>query len=129
MRRSDERTWLHPFRPGRLILGLAMGAVALAYGGEVAGWWETEWFAAIPIVVLGLFLASVAGTITYLVGHRRGARGGGGRDGAAGHGPEAGGRAGAAGAEAGGRAGGRAGAQAGTQAGWQAGERGGEDRS
>nr|WP_093614080.1 hypothetical protein [Streptomyces indicus] len=52
-----------------------MGGVALAYGGDAAGWWDTAWFAAIPIVVLGLFLASVAGIITYGVRRRRGARG------------------------------------------------------
>ncbi|MFI6939327.1 hypothetical protein ACIBI4_08660 [Streptomyces sp. NPDC050418] len=74
MQRSDERTWLHPFQPGRLILGLAMAGVALAYGGDAAGWWDTEWFAAIPIVVLGLILASIAGMITYGVRRRRGAR-------------------------------------------------------
>ncbi len=75
MRRSDDRRrWLHPFQPGRMVLGLAMGGVALAYGGEAAGWWDTEWYAAIPIVVLGLFLASVAGIIAYAVRRRRGAR-------------------------------------------------------
>ncbi|MBC9717271.1 hypothetical protein H9Y04_32565 [Streptomyces sp. TRM66268-LWL] len=52
-----------------------MGGVALAYGGDAAGWWDAAWFAAIPIVVLGLFLASVAGIIAYAVRRRRGARG------------------------------------------------------
>ncbi|WP_307813759.1 hypothetical protein [Streptomyces sp. N35] len=76
MQRSDERRrWLHPFQPGRLVTGLTMGGVALAYGGDAAGWWDTEWFAVIPIVVLGLFLASVAGIIAYAVRRRRGARG------------------------------------------------------
>ncbi|MCS0637107.1 hypothetical protein NX801_15850 [Streptomyces sp. LP05-1] len=62
----------HPFRPGRLITGVTGLAVAVAYLGDAAGAWYTPWYAGLPLLFLGLFLAAVAGVAGYLVRrHRR----------------------------------------------------------
>lgn len=67
----------HEFQPGKLVAGLFLTLTGIVYAGDAGGLWETEWFAAIPIVVFGLLLAAV---VTFLTGtirrrHRRGQAG------------------------------------------------------
>ncbi|MFI6344543.1 hypothetical protein [Streptomyces sp. NPDC050560] len=60
----------HEFQPGRLVAGLFLIGVALAYAGDAAGWWDTLWFAALPTVIGGLCLAAVVGMVTGAIRHR-----------------------------------------------------------
>ncbi|MGY0492291.1 hypothetical protein [Streptomyces sp. WG-D5] len=55
------------FRPGRLVAGLVLVAVAVVYLGDAGGAWEAPWFVGIPLVCGGLCLAAAAGTIHRLV--------------------------------------------------------------
>ncbi|MFF8288284.1 hypothetical protein ACF068_03485 [Streptomyces sp. NPDC016309] len=64
----------HGFRPGRLVLGLTALGIAALYGGDVAGAWDTPWFAALPLLAGGLVLAGVAGWVGYRARRRRAAR-------------------------------------------------------
>jgi ABC-type uncharacterized transport system permease subunit len=62
----------HEFQPGRLIIGVVLALAGAVYAGDAGGLWETPWFAVIPLVVGGLFLA---GTTALLARsrHRRAA--------------------------------------------------------
>ncbi|MEV3992161.1 hypothetical protein AB0J57_24940 [Streptomyces sp. NPDC049837] len=72
---SDEhREWRHEFRPGRLVLGATGLAIAALYAGDLAGSWDTPWYAALPLLCAGLLLAGVAGWIGYRARRRRAAR-------------------------------------------------------
>ncbi|MFE3327736.1 hypothetical protein [Streptomyces sp. NPDC059176] len=61
---------LHEFRPGRLVAGSTALATAALYLGDAAGAWETAWFVAFPIVVGGLFLATVTTYVHYRLRRR-----------------------------------------------------------
>ncbi|MEU2621188.1 hypothetical protein ABZ642_24110 [Streptomyces sp. NPDC007157] len=62
----------HEFQPGRLIVGVFLTATGVAYAGDAAGLWTTEWFAVIPLMVVGLFLAGVTAVLTRAIRrHRR----------------------------------------------------------
>jgi peptidoglycan/LPS O-acetylase OafA/YrhL len=62
----------HEFQPGRLVVGVFLTAAGVAYAGDAGGWWDTEWFAVIPVTVAGLFLAGVAAALTRAIRRRRG---------------------------------------------------------
>jgi membrane protein implicated in regulation of membrane protease activity len=66
----------HEFQPGRLIAGVFVTAVGIAYVGDAAGAWPTKWFAAFPLLMAGLFLAAVAGITARSIRRHRRARGG-----------------------------------------------------
>ncbi|MEU7579576.1 hypothetical protein AB0B50_18440 [Streptomyces sp. NPDC041068] len=53
----------HEFHPGKLVAGLFLLTVAVVYAGDAGGAWEAPWFVALPLVMVGLFLAGVAATI------------------------------------------------------------------
>ncbi|MFJ3774390.1 hypothetical protein ACIPX0_22100 [Streptomyces sp. NPDC090075] len=61
----------HEFQPGRLIVGVFLTAAGIAYAGDAGGWWDTEWFAVIPVMVVGLFLAGVTAALTRAIRRRR----------------------------------------------------------
>ncbi|MFE5031115.1 hypothetical protein [Streptomyces sp. NPDC056683] len=62
----------HEFQPGRLVVGVFLTAAGVAYAGDAGGWWDTEWFAVIPVTAAGLFLAGVAAALTRAIRRRRG---------------------------------------------------------
>ena len=62
----------HEFQPGRLVAGTFLTIVGVAYAGDAGGAWETPWFAAIPILVVGLCLAGVVAIVTRSIRRRRG---------------------------------------------------------
>ncbi|MER6080349.1 hypothetical protein [Streptomyces sp. NPDC001833] len=62
----------HEFQPGRLVVGVFLTAAGVAYAGDAGGWWDTEWFAVIPVTVVGLFLAGVTAALTRAIRRRRG---------------------------------------------------------
>ncbi|MEU9447412.1 hypothetical protein [Streptomyces sp. NPDC048277] len=66
----------HEFQPGRLIAGVFLTATGIAYAGDAAGLWRTDWFAAVPLMVAGLFLAGVTASLTRAIRRRRRAPGG-----------------------------------------------------
>ena len=61
----------HEFQPGRLIAGVFVTAVGVAYVGDAADAWPTQWFAAIPVLMGGLFLAALAGITARAIRRRR----------------------------------------------------------
>jgi hypothetical protein len=61
----------HDIRPGRLVAGLAALGTAVAYAGDAADAWHTPWFAAFPVMFLGLFGASVVTWTHYGIRRRR----------------------------------------------------------
>ncbi|MER6459500.1 hypothetical protein ACWC4D_16690 [Streptomyces sp. NPDC001288] len=61
----------HEFQPGRLVMGVFLTATGIAYAGDAAGLWTTEWPAAIPLMVAGLFLAGVTAALTRAIRRRR----------------------------------------------------------
>lgn len=63
----------HEFQPGKLVAGLFLTVAGVVYAGDAGGLWRTEWFAVIPLVVVGLFLAGVAAVVNRAVRRRRGA--------------------------------------------------------
>lgn len=67
----------HEFQPGRLVAGCFLALAGVVYAGDAGGAWETPWFAVIPLVVGGLFLAGVVGLIGRAVRRRRAAPAGG----------------------------------------------------
>jgi hypothetical protein len=69
----------HDFQPGRLIAGFFLTLAGIVYVGDAGGLWETPWFAVIPLVTGGLFLAAVVGALTYAIRLRR--KGPGSREG------------------------------------------------
>jgi hypothetical protein len=62
----------HDFQPGKLVLGVFLTGAAVAFEGDARGLWHVPWFAMVPIMVGGLCLAAIAGTIAYAVRRRRG---------------------------------------------------------
>ncbi|CAL9517135.1 hypothetical protein [Streptomyces sp. enrichment culture] len=64
----------HEFRPGRLVAGVTGLAVAVVYGGDAAGRWDAEWYAALPILGGGMASAALAGWAGYRLRRRRAAR-------------------------------------------------------
>jgi drug/metabolite transporter (DMT)-like permease len=62
----------HEFQPGRLVAGAFLTLVGIIYAGDAGGAWETPWFAGIPVVIGGLFLAGAVATVTRIVRKRRG---------------------------------------------------------
>ncbi len=61
----------HEFQPGKLVAGVFLLAAGLAYLGDAGGAWETPWYAIIPIVAVGLFLAVVTTGVTHAVRRTR----------------------------------------------------------
>ncbi|MBA2948203.1 hypothetical protein [Streptomyces himalayensis] len=61
----------HEFQPGKLVAGVFLLAAGVAYLGDAGGAWETPWYAIIPIVAVGLFLAAVTTGTTYAVRRSR----------------------------------------------------------
>ncbi|MER5179559.1 hypothetical protein ABT009_14515 [Streptomyces sp. NPDC002896] len=61
----------HEFQPGKLVAGAFLLAAGVAYLGDARGAWETPWYAIIPIVAGGLFLAAVTTGTTYAVRRSR----------------------------------------------------------
>jgi len=57
----------HDFQPGRLIAGIFLTLAGIIYAGDAGGAWDTPWFAVIPLVIGGLFLATVVGALTYAI--------------------------------------------------------------
>ncbi|WP_405660063.1 hypothetical protein [Streptomyces sp. RK9] len=55
----------HEFQPGRLVAGFFLAAAGLVYAGDAGGLWDTPWFAMIPIVVGGLFLAAATAAVAH----------------------------------------------------------------
>ncbi|MGW7661483.1 hypothetical protein [Streptomyces sp. NPDC054756] len=53
----------HEFQPGRLVAGGFLTAAGAVFAGDAADAWETPWFAVIPLVVGGLFLAGAVGLV------------------------------------------------------------------
>jgi membrane protein implicated in regulation of membrane protease activity len=64
----------HEFQPGKLVAGLFLTLAGVIYAGDAGGLWETPWFAVIPLVVVGLFLAGTVALVTRSVRRRRKAR-------------------------------------------------------
>ncbi|MEV2216262.1 hypothetical protein AB0H86_33400 [Streptomyces sp. NPDC050997] len=63
----------HEFQPGKLVAGFFIALAGLIYAGDAGGLWDTPWFAVIPLVVGGLFLAGAVGYLTRTIRRRRGA--------------------------------------------------------
>jgi ABC-type uncharacterized transport system permease subunit len=61
----------HEFQPGRLVAGLFLALAGAMYAGDAGGLWETPWFAVIPVVAVGLFLAAVVGLVSRGIRRRR----------------------------------------------------------
>ncbi|MFI5677891.1 hypothetical protein [Streptomyces cellulosae] len=64
----------HEFQPGKLVAGLFLTLAGVIYAGDAGGLWETPWFAVIPVVVIGLFLAGTVALVTSSLRRRRKAR-------------------------------------------------------
>ncbi|WP_449351856.1 hypothetical protein [Streptomyces shaanxiensis] len=64
----------HEFQPGRLIAGVFLTLAGITYVGDAGDAWDTPWFAVIPMVVGGLFLAGAVGLLTGSIRGRRGRR-------------------------------------------------------
>ncbi|MEU8824187.1 hypothetical protein [Streptomyces sp. NPDC048636] len=63
----------HPFEPGKLVAGLVMLGVTLAYAMDAAGKWDVRPLVLLPLAGFGLCLAGVVSALTYGV-RRRGRR-------------------------------------------------------
>nr|WP_205615906.1 hypothetical protein [Streptomyces harenosi] len=61
----------HEFQPGRLIIGVVLALAGAVYAGDAGGLWETPWFAVVPLVVGGLFLAGATALLARSRRHRR----------------------------------------------------------
>ena len=61
----------HEFQPGRLVAGAFLTLAGIIYAGDAGDAWETPWFAVIPVVVGGLFLAGAVGALTRGIRRRR----------------------------------------------------------
>ena len=66
----------HEFQPGRLVAGIFLAGAGVAYLGDARGAWETPWFAILPVVIGGLFLAAVTGLLTRAIRRHRAPRAG-----------------------------------------------------
>ncbi|MFJ6084095.1 hypothetical protein ACIQI8_22090 [Streptomyces sp. NPDC092369] len=64
----------HEFLPGKLIAGLTLTLAGVIYAGDAGGLWDTPWFAIIPLVTAGLFLAGAISVLTRAVRRRRASR-------------------------------------------------------
>ncbi|MFF3915298.1 hypothetical protein ACFYZB_17680 [Streptomyces sp. NPDC001852] len=53
----------HEFQPGKLVAGLFVTATGVVFAGDAAGLWETSWFAVVPLIVGGLFLAGATAAV------------------------------------------------------------------
>ncbi|MEU6529261.1 hypothetical protein ABZ869_08740 [Streptomyces sp. NPDC046928] len=65
----------HEFQPGRLVAGAFLTAAGAVFVGDAADAWETPWFAVIPLVVGGLFLAGAVGLVARAARRHRSAPG------------------------------------------------------
>ncbi|WP_329118453.1 hypothetical protein [Streptomyces sp. NBC_01465] len=75
MPHSDYRgEYRHEFRPGKLLAGLVLIGVSIAYLGDAGGAWNTPSEAAGPAVVAGLLVAGAVNWVAYRVRRRRTAR-------------------------------------------------------
>ncbi|MEU6770961.1 hypothetical protein [Streptomyces sp. NPDC046759] len=63
----------HEFQPGKLVAGLFLTATGVAFAGDADGLWETPWFAVVPLIVGGLWLAGVTALLARGIRRRRGA--------------------------------------------------------
>ncbi|MHC0434044.1 hypothetical protein ACX6XY_28330 [Streptomyces sp. O3] len=61
----------HEFQPGKLVAGLALTTAGVLYAGDADGAWDVPWYAVIPLVVAGLFLAAVVSGVAYGIRRRR----------------------------------------------------------
>ncbi|MGC9536889.1 hypothetical protein [Streptomyces sp. UG1] len=61
----------HEFQPGRLVAGAFLTVAGITYIGDANDAWETPWFAVIPLVLGGLFLAGVTALLTRAIRKRR----------------------------------------------------------
>ncbi|MFJ9902151.1 hypothetical protein ACIRVK_04450 [Streptomyces sp. NPDC101152] len=61
----------HEFQPGRLVAGLFLALAGAMYAGDAGGLWDTPWFAVIPVVAVGLFLAAAVGLVSRGIRRRR----------------------------------------------------------
>jgi hypothetical protein len=64
----------HEFLPGRAVLGLTLLGTVAVYAADEANAWDTPWWALIPVLFCGLFVAAAAGLIGYGIRRRRRAR-------------------------------------------------------
>ncbi|MFE5819894.1 hypothetical protein ACFQ6S_41590 [Streptomyces sp. NPDC056479] len=60
----------HEFQPGRLVAGTFLTLTGIIYAGDAGGAWETPWFAVIPLVIFGLFLAGTTALVTRAIRRR-----------------------------------------------------------
>ncbi|MFF2650992.1 hypothetical protein [Streptomyces sp. NPDC058045] len=65
----------HDFQPGKLVAGAALTAAGVLYAGDAADHWQIPWYVMIPLVLGGLCLAGVTGTVGHTIRRRRGSRG------------------------------------------------------
>ncbi|WEO95801.1 hypothetical protein A6P39_018155 [Streptomyces sp. FXJ1.172] len=66
----------HEFQPGKLVAGLSLTTAGALYAGDAGGLWVTPWFAIVPLVVGGLFLAGMTAGVARAIRRRGGAEGG-----------------------------------------------------
>ncbi|MGW7525389.1 hypothetical protein [Streptomyces sp. NPDC054783] len=53
----------HEFQPGKLVAGLFLTTTGVVFAGDAGGLWETPWFAVVPLIVGGLFLAGATAAV------------------------------------------------------------------
>ncbi|MEU9476417.1 hypothetical protein [Streptomyces sp. NPDC048191] len=66
----------HEFQPGRLVAGLFLTVTGVVFAGDAGGLWETPWFAVVPLIVGGLFLAGATAVVARGIRRRGRAEGG-----------------------------------------------------
>ncbi|MCX5560126.1 hypothetical protein [Streptomyces sp. NBC_00038] len=64
----------HELQPGKLVAGFFLTLAGVIYAGDAGGLWETPWFAIIPLVTVGLFLAATVALLTRAIRRRRATR-------------------------------------------------------
>lgn len=65
----------HEFKPGKFVAGAILALAGVIYLGAAGGAWRTPWFAVIPLVVAGLFLAGAVAFLNHAIrGHRTSGR-------------------------------------------------------
>ncbi|WAP56631.1 hypothetical protein [Streptomyces sp. S465] len=60
----------HPFEPGKLVAGLVILGVAVAYGMDAAGEWDVRPEIALPALLCGLCAAAMTSTLGYVLRRR-----------------------------------------------------------